>query len=211
MGISGGPNIIESGLELIMDSYDQNSYTGGSTWKDLVSNSTFQSGNYSWGNDITQITIITFLEKTGNSTGYASNPISKWNTGTGNASFALYHFHNYLGNSPASEGVFRFYHTTSVNGWSGNNGSVQLSIGQKAHIVFQYNSVNGGQTWVNGSKVSSRSQSGTLGVAGTGGIVIAGPQDNGITKVYHASFYSRELSDNEIIFNYNSFKSRYGL
>jgi hypothetical protein len=211
MGIAGGPNMIEDGLVLYMDSNDPNSYTGGSTWKDLVSNTTFASGNYSWGNDISQITIITFLEKTGNSTGYASNPISKWNTGTGNASFALYHFHNYLGNAPASEGVFRFYHTTSVNGWSGNAGSVRLSVGQKAHIAFQYNSTTGGQLWVNGSKSSGRSQSGILGVAGTGGIVIHGPTNNSLTKVYHASFYNKELSDNEIINSYNIFKSRYGL
>jgi hypothetical protein len=39
MGVSGGPNIIEDGLVLVLDAADRNSYTGsGTTWRDLSGN-----------------------------------------------------------------------------------------------------------------------------------------------------------------------------
>ena len=204
-----GPNIITDGLVLYLDSTNPKSYSGsGADWNDLVTNTLFTSSNYSWANNITAITIQIFLEKMGTSTNYASHPVNKWNTGTGNASFVLYHFGNYLGNG--QDGNFSFYYTCDTY-WNGQYVTT-LVTNQKAHIILQYNSTTGGQVWCNGSKVGGRANTGTLGVGGSSALLIpAGPQSDGLAKVHNIGFYNRELTDNEISQNYNALKSRYGI
>jgi hypothetical protein len=215
MGIAGGPNIIESGLVDAYSGIDKNSYSGtGGTWYSLVNGGT-SPGDPSWANNASQITVQLWLEKTGTGTGYANHPVAKWNTAYNvNASFILYHFENYLGNN--QDGLLVWYGYTTGNGWTGIAGSGAWMVsGEIANIVLQFNTSNGGGImWKNGAKTGGRS--GTTGNIGpttsaTAAIGLYGPEAAGTSKVKEIYFYNRELSDNEIIYNYNANKSRYGL
>ena len=215
MAFGNGPQIVTNGLVDAYCSADLNSYPGsGGTWYSLINGAT-GPGNPSWANNVSNITIQVWLEKTSASTGYANHPINKWNSGYNiNASFVLYHFENYLGND--ADGYFNWYGYTTNNGWAGitaSYGLYRLSVGQIANIVLQWNSSNGGQCWLNGQKLGSRSASGQLGPtsSATGDISIYGPSTAGTSKVREVYFYSRELSDSEIVSNYNETKTRYGL
>jgi len=208
MSIATGPNVVTNGLVLCMDNANPRSYPGtGSVWDDLVTDTPFANGNYSWANNITAITIIVCLEKTGTTTGYASHPVNKWNNGTSNASFVLYHFGNFQNNG--ADGDFSWYYTFNST-WTGQY-VTRMTLGQKMFTAFQWNSVTGGQTWFNNTIASGRSNSGTLGVNGTSGIVISGPESDGLTKVNYISFYNRDLSNTEILQNYEALRGRYGL
>lgn len=208
MGVTYNNKIPTDSLEICLDAGNIKSYSGsGSTWNDLKTGTTFDGSNYSiasWANNITGLTICTVVEKTGDDPGYASHPINKWNGGTNNASFVLYHF-----GATGGQGNFSFYYTYGST-WAGQ-GATNLSIGQKAYLCFQWNSINGGQVWVNGSKVGGRANSGILGVGGTGSIGVYAPTSNPYTKVHHVSFYSRDLSDIEVTQHYTSIGKRYGL
>lgn len=208
MGIGYNVSIPLDSLELCLDAGNLKSYSGsGSSWNDLKTNTTFSGSNYAtseWANNILGLTICVVVEKTGNLTGYATHPVNKWNGGTGNASFVLYHF-----GSTGGEGNFNFYYTAGTT-WSGQF-VTNLTVGQKAHMVFQWNNTTGGQVWLNGAKVGGRVNSGILGVGGNGGIVISGPQSDTHTKVHHVAFYSRDLTDAEIVQHYRSVGKRFGL
>lgn len=205
MGVVYNQIVPMSDLQLSLDASNLKSYTGsGSTWKDLVSNTNFTSANYPWTNNISQLTICAVVEKTGNDPGYASHPINKWNGGTGNASFVLYHF-----GATGGQGNFNFFYTAGTT-WTGQFATT-LSVGQKAHLVFQWNATTGGQVWVNGVKIGGRANSGILGVAGSSALNISGPVSDGFTKVHHASFYSRDLSDIEVLQHYRSIGKRFGV
>lgn len=195
-------------LEICLDAGNIKSYPGtGTSWKNLKTNAEFDGSSYattSWANNISQLTICAVVEKLANDPNYASHPINKWNSGTGNASFVLYHF-----GATGGQGNFTFYYTVGT-AWTGQH-VVTLLVGQKAHIVFQWNSITGGQCWLNGSKVGVRANSGLLGVSGTGGIQVYAPTSSPYTTVHHAAFYSRELNDFEIGQHYRSIGVRYGL
>ena len=208
MGLAHSPRISTDGLVLALDAGNLKSYPGsGSSWKDLIADKTFNGSDYSsasWANNIEQLTIFAVVEKIGNDPGYASHPINKWNTGTGNASFVLYHF-----GETGGQGAFYFYYTQGAT-WTGRYGTI-LTIGQKAHLAFQWNSVTGSQVWVNGVKVGGRAGSGLLGVSGSGPITAIAPTSNLYTTVHHASFYSRELTDAEVVQHYRAIGKRFGL
>jgi hypothetical protein len=207
MGVAYNVSIPTNSLEICLDKNNIKSYPGtGSAWNELISNNTFNGNAYAsslWANNINALTICTVIEKIGDIPGYALHPINKWNSGTGNASFVLYHF-----GASGGQGNFSFYYTQESS-WTGRFVTT-LSVGQTAHMVFQWNSTNGGQVWLNGNKVGGRSGSGRLGVNGTSGIGIAAPTDP-YSTVHHTSIYSRDLSDNEVLNHYRSIGKRYGL
>lgn len=208
MGVNYNPTIPVDGLEICLDAGNVKSYPGtGTSWKNLKTDVTFNGANFataSWANNIHGLTICAVVEKTGNDPGYATHPINKWNGGTGNASFVLYHF-----GAGGGQGNFQFYYTCGST-WAGQNVTT-LAVGQKAHMVFQWNSSTGGQVWLNGAKVGSRANSGILGVSGSGVMEVYAPTSNAYTKIHHASFYSRELSDVEVIQHYKTVRGRFGL
>lgn len=208
MGVNYNPMIPVDGLEICLDAGNAKSYPGtGTSWKNLKTNTTFNGADFAtatWANNIQQLTICTVVEKTGDDPGYATHPINKWNGGTGNASFVLYHF-----GAGGGQGNFSFYYTFGST-WTGQ-GVTTLSIGQKAHLVFQWNSALGGQVWLNGAKVGGRANSGLLGVAGTGAMDVYAPTTSAYTKVHHAAFYNRELTDPEVLAHYRSVGKRFGL
>lgn len=208
MGVNYNLTIPIDRLEICLDAGNIKSYPGsGTSWKNLKTNTAFNGADYAtstWANNIQTMTICTVVEKIGDDPNYATHPINKWNSGTSNASFVLYHF-----GATGGQGNFNFYYTCG-SVWSGQYVTT-LSIGQKAHMAFQWNSALGGQVWLNGAKVGSRANSGLLGVAGTGNITVVAPTVDAYTKVHHASIYSKELSDDEVIQHYKSIGKRFGL
>jgi hypothetical protein len=213
------PDIITSGLQMAMDSAFTFSYPqNGNIIYDMAGGSSFSGtafGNPSWANQITTFTVCALITKTHTSTGYANHPISKWNSGYNvNASFILYHFENYQGND--QDGVLGWYGYGTNSGWSniGTYGFTRLNVGQTFWVALQYNSVDGGQAWVNGSKSGGRSgNNGTLGNTGsaTYGMEIYMPYQGsqiGTGYISHILFYNRELSDTEMSRNYNAVSSR---
>lgn len=213
MSTLGGPKIIQNGLVSCLDIVDRNCYSGsGTTLWDTVLNAAWVDGvsgpNPSWANDISSITVSVLVEKTGTTTGYATHPINKWNGGTTNASFVLYQFGNYQNNG--DDGRFGWYFTRENAGWSGI-GAVTLTVGQFAHLTFEYNTVTGGRSYVNSALVGTAGASGRLGVGGTSNMIVHGPIGTGHTRVHHVSIYNRSLSENEVRNNYNTLKGRWRL
>lgn len=214
MAVYGGPDVVTDGLVFCLD--DKNLMQNGA-WKDILLNQEYNTSTYAnsaWANNIQALTICIFMEKIGNSNTFADYLISKMNSGTSNASFRLYHFHNYLGNSPHMEGVMYWYGTKGA-AWGPLAYPVTLSLNEKAFTCLQYNSVDGGIMWKNTTKAANgaRFGSGILGVNGDGDISsIPTPiTGNGLSKGFNYYIYNRELDDQEILQNYNALKGRYGL
>jgi len=211
------PKIVTDGLVMAFDSTYSGSYPAGgdSTIYDLMSVNSYNGsifGNQSWANNISNLTICCLLTKTATSTGYANHPINKWNTSYNvNASFILYHFENYQGNN--QDGVLGWYGYGTNSGWAniGSYGFTSLTVGQTKWIGLQYNSITGGQAWVNGSASGGRSgNNGVLGptTSGTGDMQLYIPSQQGTGYITHILFYNRELSNAEMVQNYNAVSSR---
>jgi hypothetical protein len=212
-------SIITSGLQMSFDGDYTVSYSqdGNSTWYDMCSSTAYGSsyaGNPSWANNASEITICVLLEKiSGTVNNYAYHPVNKWNSGYNvNASFVLYQFDNYYGND--ADGYCQWYGYTSSSGWTGltyGYGEFRLVPGQTAYLCMQYNSSTGGQMWYNGNKVNGRSGArGTLGpnTSPPSDMYVYGPVQVGPVKVRQVLFYNRELTDAEMIQNYNAVSSR---
>jgi hypothetical protein len=212
--------LVTNGLQSAFDSANVVSHKSSfndNIWADLTNvdniQSNFGNGNPSWANNFTDITICALIEKTSASNNsYACHPINKWNSGYNvNASFVLYFFDNYYGNG--SDGLIGWYGYTSNNGWTditGGNYSYRMIPGEIAHIVLQRNS-SGAQLWVNGEKIGGRGGgTGTLGpnTAGYSDIGVYGPTPAAWAQVHQALFYNRELTDAEIIQNFQAVQHR---
>lgn len=213
MGVAYNTKIATAGLQFCVDSGNVKSYSGpASTQIDLITRSSSTDGTYANNpllSGMSGFTGFCVLDITGTDTGYAYNPISKWNNGTADASFALYHFQQYNNNV-----------NTNDLGWYANAGGTWTSLGNlydgtvgRYITTMQYGSSVGGQHWINGSKLGSRSGArGNLGT-GTGSIVVDGHVSGraGIHKVLFVALYNRELSDSEIDMNHVILKRRYGV
>lgn len=221
MAVYGGPDIVTDGLVLCLN--DKNLMPN-NAWRNILLNSQYSGSTYSnssWANNISEITICLFLQKKANDTGYASHPFNKWNGGTANASFVLYHFNNHLGTSPNDEGLFQWFGTSATSdniygtsGWKSISDSTKLLLNEYAFMCLQWKSTLGGQMWKNNVKVGSRQGGGggNLGIGGSGGINIVSPlTGDNYTKIFSAFVYNRELTDSEILQNYKAFKGRFGL
>ena len=213
------PAIVTDGLVRGFDADYSGSYPndGNDAWYDLCGGTQYSSniGNPSWTNNVSEITICVLIEKFYRTTnGYAYHPINKWNSGYNvNASFVLYQFDDYFGNN--ADGFCAWYGYTSNNGWcglTGGYGEFRLAPGQIAYLCMQYKSSNGGgQMWYNGTKVGGRSgASGNIGpdTAGYSDTFCYGPTQVGPLKVHQSLFYNRELTDSEMVQNYNAISSR---
>ena len=172
------------------------------------------------------MTIIAVIKVNGNDQGYAYHPISKWNNShANNASFILYHFQDYQGSNPNSANRMTWYgNNTAANGtgWGGlcGAGSYHAVQGKTHMIVAQFNSTDGGQMWtgVDGA-ISKHGGRGTSGARGqtsvnstTGNMAVYGPTDyNSIQAQYWTGFWSRELSDDEIVQVFDAHKGRFNI
>jgi hypothetical protein len=213
------PPIITDGLVMSFDqTYTLGYAQSGSTIYDMTSGSSYSGniyGNPSWANNISALTICLLITKTGTGTGYANHPVNKWNSGYDvNASFVLYHFENYQGNN--QDGKLGWYGYGTNGGWRniGTYGFTTMTTGQTFWVGLQYNSSQGGQAWVNGNKSGNRS-----GIGGNLGPTTSTTYSTNIFLPYqgspigtgyvsHILFYNRELSDAEMLKNYNAVSSR---
>jgi hypothetical protein len=213
MGTSYNPRIVMDGLQFCVDSGNARSYSGsGSTQTDLVSKLTSTDGTYSSLsslNGMSGFTGFCVLDITGTDTGYAYNPVSKWNSGTADASFALYHFQQFNNNV-----------NTNDLGWYANAGGTWSNIGYVYNTTvgryistIQYSSSLGGKHYINGTDIYGRTPArGNLG-SGSGVIAVDGHITGraGIHKILYVALYNRELSDSEIVINHAVLKSRFGV
>lgn len=213
MGVAYNPKIVTNGLQFCTDSSNVKSYSGsGSTQFDLITRSSSTDGIYANNpllSGLSGFTGFCVLDITGTDTGYAYNPISKWNNGTADASFAMYHFQQFSDNLRTN---FLGWYANAGGSWGGLGNWYDASVGRYISTI-QYGSSVGGQHWVNGTKIGGRnSERGNLGT-GTGSIVVDGHITGraGIHKVLFVALYNRELTDSEIDANHVVLRRRYGL
>ena len=210
MGVGYNPRMITNGLDIALDVNNTKSYSGaGSTWYNLINGADTETTNNTWGNGATSFSIFCFINVLGNDTSYAYHPINKWNTGTTDASFVLYHFQDFPGSSIPNR--FNWY-ANRGGVWGGiSDLTPTMSLGHH-FIGLQYNSTTGGIMWIDGAPYGSRQGSGAVG-SGSGYVTVSGGPDAqaGIHHVKCAYFYNRELSDSEMRQNFNALRGRFGI
>lgn len=126
---------------------------------------------------------------------YAVQVMNKW-TGTGDANYAWYLFGNYLGNG--NQGNLVLY-ANCGGAWQGITPSYRLSEGVWYHVAATYDSVSGGQLYINGEPYGSH-------VASCGALATNNAIANlnmGLGVLDDARIYNRTLSTVEIKKLYN--------
>lgn len=214
MSLAHSPSIVTNGLRHCTDGINTKSYVSGNTIKDLI---TGASGTNSipnsvctWmNNGVNAITITLALTRLTNNAGYSIKPFTKY-AGTTNNTFSIYLFGNNAGGQPALEGNLRLY--SYVGGaWNDVGSNYNTVIGAPVIAVWQYNSTTGGQLWINGAKVGTRTRTGTFGSVNTSDVAIFNPTSSSVANIHYSSIYDRELSDIEIKQNFNALRGRYSL
>lgn len=216
MSLGHGARISRNELKFHLDEANAKSYPVSGDWKDVVTrtgtavggSSTF--GTPSWANGLSGFSASLFISILGADTAYAYQPISKW-SGTTDASFVLYHFQQFSDNLRTNR--LGWYTTTSSNGWIGTGTQYTTTPGNVYHVGLQYGSTSGGQMWINGQKIGSRSANrGTLGT-NTSSLTVDGGINGrtGIHKVKYVSLYDRDITDDEMKQSFQALRGRYGL
>jgi len=228
MGVSGGPNIVrDSSLVLELDASDQNSYTSGSTtWLNLSGNGlngTLQgspvfSASYNGG--------LTFLS----SSTYISTNITASSPSASSTTYEIA-FIPATGSIAPLSGLMGYCGYNTDGFQMGLNGSYLVSIGYSGSVSYyngfstpiSYSSVNvvtvvyesrKNTYYRNGSIESIQTYSFDTLPSSTP-IRVGGYSQGGWTQsqctIFYARMYNRALSATEILQNYNSLKSRFGL
>jgi hypothetical protein len=234
--LSGGPNIIVDGLVLHLDAANVKSYVSGSTtWTDISRNNISASfnnpGSSSFANNAinftptstsvnaaigsfysitdsrissltTELTLETWVNpSTANDN--QTRPVSPRTTETSSP----------LGFSLGSN-IIR-YEINTTNGWvTGNSSNPNIAAGRWIHIMqTTSNSAKSFRTYVNGLLVANLTFTGTPNSGG--GLLIGrgffGGNFNYNGFVSIVRYYNRALSAQEVLQNYNSSKTRFGL
>lgn len=111
--------------------------------------------------DITDnITVSIWIYPKAEVAGYAENPIRK-QVGTGDSNFNLYYF----GQTSGSNRQVRWY-ANAGGVWKTISNSYTVSVNNWYHVALTYNSVTGGQLYVNGAAVGGRVSAGVLATGG---------------------------------------------
>lgn len=221
MGVSGGPDVVDSGLVLALDAANPKSYSGtGTTWFDLgpnknnatISNFTYNSqGYFDTTNSAASLqlasaitinpycTFVVFMQY------LVGDQVSAWNyflRTSFNANvlelgtFANSSTFTIKDNNPPTMSTF----VTRVNTLSMFSFGMGLESGTNKLFVSTNDGVKSYSTTVS-ANTSFNIQ--TL-FTGTGG-------GNFHSNVYSLFLYNRELSSDEILQNFNATRSRFGL
>ena len=233
-GPAGGGSIVTNGLIMHMDPGDTNSYSGsGTTWYDLTSNGNDWtiSGNVTHGNDtIATLTKVFTLDHSGSSDYLVMNAdiitniknadhtimvASRYTNTTNNRQRVLQNYQTspnwFLGNHSGDSGShYAGGYIGSSNGQGEDN-----TAGSTAWAIYT-GSVqgNGGvyaDLWVNGTKHANDDTSWSTGperlaIGGTYGY-----NGNCDCAVGVILIYDRQLTDSEVLENYEALKMRYGI
>jgi hypothetical protein len=203
------------GLRHYFDLNNTKSYTTGATMKDLITGSQGTNGianaSASWMNSgVYAITITAVVKRLTAISSYSVNPFTKYTNTTDNT-FNLYMFGNNSGTAPGDDGRLGFYSNLN-GGWQSVATQYGCALNETVIYTLQFNTVNGGQTWANTTKLGSRGNGGRLGSVGnTSSLFVASPTYSSALRLEAALIYDRELSDQEILSNSISLKSRYGI
>ena len=217
--IASSNQIVSNGLTLNIDANDPSSYNGsGTTWYDISGNSanitlvgapTYTSGTPSY---------FTFSGQYG--TGAKADVIPSGSY----TKMAWFYLNSYASNnnivSGQSGGHFLFMASQNKiysghANWGNylaypSSGSISLSTWYNVALTFS--TTNGMTLYINGALDSTYTAS-KAAHAGNGTVEIAafGGSNLLLGRVAEALCYNRELSSGEILTNYNTHKSRYGL
>jgi hypothetical protein len=122
----------------------------------------FPNTNNSLGSS-DQISISLWWQPTELHSAYNRSVIWK-QTGTGDSNFNLYYFGDYNGEYPYNLGVLRFYGNRG-GAWGSISGSYTITeseLNKWVHVYFVYDSSVGGQIYINGNPIGSKTGSGEL-------------------------------------------------
>jgi len=223
MGFYRGPNIVRDGLVLLLDAANTKSYPGsGTTWKDLSNNNnnatlvnspTYSDGNltfngstqYAQANSITDeiisgdFTLMALIK--GGAQDHKS--ILSFNTNSG-GNRQLWMVRN------AGMGVY--------DGGTWNIGSIDVDDDQWHHVMFTYDySSKNAKTYTDGVNDLDITTTTQINVQSSDTANIGMEFDGGTaTDHFNGSIpmvyvYNRVLSQNEVIQNFEAFKTRFGL
>jgi hypothetical protein len=226
MAISRGPKLVTNGLVFCVDAADKNSYIGsGTTWTDVSGNAyngTLTNGptfNGSNGGGIVFDGVDDYVSISNNSNFNNGNNITveawvlctNWSSYTHpmivakgiNVEWILWKSNDsgYVGKL-GWRAAGTVYSTTSLpnNTWVQCVGSVG-SAGQKVYLNGVLESTAGATTFT----------SGNINVAIAAGLVTGSPSNLLGANVAITRIYNRQLTDNQILQNYNATKIRFGL
>jgi len=225
MGMFFGPNVVLNGLIFLLDSANTKSYSGsGSTWTDL-------SGN---GNNGTLTNSGNILHESGSH--FKFNELNT--TGSGYVEMGDVLTTSYTKNIWFRTNGANTNHLMSGSGGAGTtaiwcaNGerfiaaghSTNINVGSNAIVVYDSGSSTGLQTWHNACVTYSNT---TMKLYVNGFLVDTGTDSDPTDAALHiagyanaselsgdvayASLYSRALTDDEVLKNYNALKGRFRL
>jgi hypothetical protein len=230
MGMTaGGPDLIQDGLVLCLDASDRNSYVSGSTiWRDLSGNNnsgslvngpTFNTGSlgsiaFDGTNDYCLESLVTYNAYSNNFTATAwvkANVIGGGIIGWGHGGSAPYYtWALTLDTNTFKTQIFNgsnYFITSSVvetNKWY----NVAFVVYQSGLMELYVNTVKY-STVGSSNLIRSRSDQYNRTIIGTNPNLDVQPPLNG--NVANIQIYNRALSAQEVLQNYNSQKSRFGL
>jgi hypothetical protein len=221
-----GPRIVSNGLVLCLDAANKNSYPGsGTTWTDLSGNGnngtltngpTFSAGNmgsilFDGSDDYVNIANSSNLNGTSQTvnlwflyTSIPGNGVSVIGKHDSLGSYSGYNMYLYAG-----EVGLQF-----KNGSGGNAGTIGTAVTANTwlNITFKFTIGITMSLYKNGNKISTISL-GSLSISSQP-IRIGRSVDTYWSalpgRVANVQIYNRELSDGEVLQNYNAVKSRFG-
>jgi hypothetical protein len=225
MSYANGPKIVTNGLALHLDAANSKSYPGsGTTWYDISGN----NKNFVWSSSpsFTDGSIPYFSTLNKSCNGPASDSFGITNTSgytifvicMQNALTQAYSF-NFQGTGLYSRGIFAHltWSTDIVyfdqGGCCGADTRTNVSSGgSQTWNVWAFRRLNNSSTrtiFKNGNPLITNTSAAANINLTSSGVIISASNWNARLQVFSA--YNRDLSDTEILQNYNALKGRFGL
>ena len=233
MGVSGGPDIVQSGLILNLDASDRNSYVSGSTtWTDtsgngyggsLIGSASFSAGPDKFDTNCTIVTNIGYLSTSSQLT-FADASSYSFDFWVKMRPSAQGTFHSLTGRGVTSSWLPIFLNANDGSSWYVTFRDITATYNNFSNIT----DVNI-QTWTNVTVTADTSRNLSLYVNGVfrqtialttslfyvsriaGGYSSGGNQYNFQGSLASARLYNITLTAAQILQNYNATKSRFGL
>ena len=215
MAVAGGPNIVEDGLVLYLDAGNYDSYSGGTTARDLTNN----VSQGSLLNGVGYLNSWFLFDGTNDEISFPNDSVYK------NQELTVDFWIN-LDYEPSGRHVmFTTWYgfTVEINNPSGQikwglaglpsqyMSGGYITYSQTHHLVCSYNPVTDSQkVYLDGSLSAQQTAAGTINY-GSSTLRFSGSWDRTKGKMGAMKIYNRELSATEILQNYNATKSRFGL